>query len=209
MTRKIPKKISDLKYLLSKIGFSFFRGLLLVIFLSKGSKIPFLGKGIKFICKNKISFNKYVWLGQYGYIDACSINGIKIGKNVTIRELFTIQCRSGLNDPGDGLTIGDHTFIGPFVKIGVSGPISIGRNCQIGSHCSFNAESHVKFKKSYTTGKVSRLGISIGNDVWIGDGVIVLDGVNIGDNSVIGAGSVVNKNVLAGQTVAGVPAKQI
>lgn len=209
MTRKLPNKISDLQYLLSKIGFSFFRGLLVVIFLSKGSKIPFLGRGIKIIKRNKIFFNRYVWLGQYGYIDACSTHGVMFGENVTIREFFNIQCRSGLNELGYGLSIGSNTFVGPFCKIGVGGQISFGSNCQIGSHCSFNAESHVKFKKSYTSGKVTRLGISIGSNVWIGDGVIVLDGVNIGDNSVIGAGSVVNKNVLAGQTVAGVPAKPI
>ena len=47
----------------------------------------------------------------------------------------------------------------------------------------------------------------IGSDVWIGGGAIILPGITIGDGAVIGAGSVVTRDIAAGQTVAGNPAR--
>ena len=49
--------------------------------------------------------------------------------------------------------------------------------------------------------------VRIGKDVWIGGGAIILPGVTIGDDAVIGAGSVVTRDVAAGVTVAGNPAR--
>ena len=47
----------------------------------------------------------------------------------------------------------------------------------------------------------------IGNDVWIGGGAIILPGITIGDGAIIGAGSVVTRDVGAGVTVTGNPAR--
>ena len=49
--------------------------------------------------------------------------------------------------------------------------------------------------------------VRIGSDVWIGGGAIILPGITIGDGAVIGAGSVVTRDVGAGVTVAGNPAR--
>jgi acetyltransferase-like isoleucine patch superfamily enzyme len=207
--RSLPKNFSDMTYMISKVGLSPLRGLVVWLFLAKGSAVPFLGSGVKMLVKNQIKFGRYVWIGQNCYIDASSKKIMNFGEGVTIRENATIQCRSGLNNLGEGLSIGLNTFIGPCAKLGVGGYINIGQNCQIGAHCCFNAESHVLEAGSFTAGKVARLGISVGNDVWMGDGVTVLDGVTIGDAAVIGAGSVVNKNVPAGEIYGGVPAKNL
>ena len=51
--------------------------------------------------------------------------------------------------------------------------------------------------------------IVVGNDVWIGYEAVILAGVRIGDGAVIGAGSVVTRNVEAGATVTGNPARRI
>lgn len=48
---------------------------------------------------------------------------------------------------------------------------------------------------------------TIGNNVVIGSGAILLGNIKVGDNARIGAGSVVVKDVPAGATVVGVPAK--
>lgn len=51
--------------------------------------------------------------------------------------------------------------------------------------------------------------ITIGDDVWIGAGALILPGVTIGEGAIIGAGAVVTKDVPAGETYAGVPARDI
>ena len=49
----------------------------------------------------------------------------------------------------------------------------------------------------------------IGQRAFIGVNSTILPGVSVGDSAIVGAGSVVNKNVPAGSTVGGVPAKNI
>jgi maltose O-acetyltransferase len=49
--------------------------------------------------------------------------------------------------------------------------------------------------------------VDIGRNVWIGGGAIILPGIRVGDDAVIGAGSVVTKDVPAGVTVRGNPAR--
>ena len=203
-----PRTLEDLLYLISKIGISPLRGLFLWVFLSRGSKLPFLGAGTKIISASKIHCGALVWIGPNCYIDACSEKGVKLNDGVTLREGGTIQCRSGLNPPGVGLIIGAGTFIGPNFKIGVGGLITIGKNCQFGAYSSLNAESHLMADDgTYTSGETQRKGIVIGDNVWIGDGVIILDGVTVGARSVIGAGSVVIDDIPSGVVVAGSPAR--
>jgi maltose O-acetyltransferase len=49
--------------------------------------------------------------------------------------------------------------------------------------------------------------VRIGRNVWIGGGALILPGVSIGDDAVIGAGSVVTRDVPAGATAYGNPAR--
>jgi maltose O-acetyltransferase len=60
-------------------------------------------------------------------------------------------------------------------------------------------------------GRASRLEfgrpIHVGRNVWIGGGAIILPGVTIGDDALIGAGSVVTRDVPAGATAFGNPAR--
>lgn len=207
--RNIPDNYHDFFYLVQKIGLSPLRGLIWLLFLKKGSSLPFIGSMVKIISPSKLKFGSMCFVGRNAYIDAYSISGIEIGNNVTIRENAHIQCRSGLGPAGLGLKVGNNTYIGPNCKIGVGGLIEIGADVQIGFSVAINSESHISHGGSYTTGKVSRVGVRIESSVWIGDGVVILDGVIIGARSTIGAGSVVTKDVLPDSTVAGVPAKKL
>jgi sugar O-acyltransferase (sialic acid O-acetyltransferase NeuD family) len=83
--------------------------------------------------------------------------------------------------------------IGDFVTVNLHSSVAhdsvIGRWCQL--HC------HVDI-----TG-----GVTLGEGVLVGSHASVLPGVKVGDGAVIGAGSVVNRDVAAGVTVFGAPAR--
>jgi sugar O-acyltransferase (sialic acid O-acetyltransferase NeuD family) len=52
-------------------------------------------------------------------------------------------------------------------------------------------------------------GVVLGDEVLVGTGSQLLQYVNVGDRAVVGAGAVVTKDVAAGVTVVGVPAKPL
>ncbi len=88
-------------------------------------------------------------------------------------------------------------------------PISIGAATEIGPYVQILTADHPRSVEDRARGGEFGRPISIGKQVWIGGGAIILPGVTIGDGAVIGAGAVVTKDVPAGVTVAGVPARQI
>lgn len=91
------------------------------------------------------------------------------------------------------VTVGPDTYIGEFVTVLsttiISYDVHVGDYCQIGSFVFVGG------------------GARIGNDVVIHPHATVLPGVSVGDGAVIGAGSVVIRDVAAGTTMIGNPAK--
>jgi maltose O-acetyltransferase len=86
------------------------------------------------------------------------------------------------------VSIGDRTAIGPAVQILASDHPRDARMRQ----------QKVRFGRPVT----------IGANVWIGGGAIILPGVTIGDDAIVGAGSIVTRDVAAGITVVGNPARE-
>ena len=128
-----------------------------------------------------------------------------------------------------GCTVDDRTKIGTFVE--VQKGVIIGKDCKISSH-SFICEGvtiedqvfighNVTFINDKYPMSTNLDGSMKGDEDWeciptlvkksasIGSGSTIMCGITIGENAVIGAGSVVTKDVLKGETVAGVPAKKI
>ncbi|MFN0195627.1 MAG: acyltransferase [Planctomycetaceae bacterium] len=126
-----------------------------------------------------------------------------------------------------GCSIGDETKIGTFVEIQKNA--HIGARCKISSH-TFICEGvtiedevfighHVCFTNDLHPRATNPEGQLQGEADWsvvptlvkrgasIGSGAIILAGITIGEGAMIGAGAVVTKNVAAGETVAGVPAR--
>jgi UDP-2-acetamido-3-amino-2,3-dideoxy-glucuronate N-acetyltransferase len=126
-----------------------------------------------------------------------------------------------------GCRVGDGTRIGPFVE--VQRGVTIGARCKIQSHtfiCTgveIGDEVFVGHGVMFVNDKRPRAttadGSLSGEDDWIlqrtvigaraslGSGVVVLGGVSISEDAVVGAGAVVTRDVAAGATVAGVPAR--
>lgn len=128
-----------------------------------------------------------------------------------------------------GCRINDRTKIGTFVE--VQKGVNIGKDCKISSH-SFICEGvtiedqvfighNVTFINDKYPMSTNLDGSMKGDEDWeciptlvkngasIGSGSTILCGITVGENAIIGAGSVVTKDVLRGETVAGVPAKKI
>jgi acetyltransferase-like isoleucine patch superfamily enzyme len=120
-----------------------------------------------------------------------------------------------------GCSIGDNTFIGPFVEI--QRDVRIGKNCKIQSH-SFICENvtigdqcfighgvmfiNDLFQSGGPAGGDKTLWkmTVLGNKVSIGSNATILP-VTICDNVVIGAGAVVTKNISKPGIYAGNPAR--
>lgn len=114
--------------------------------------------------------------------ERCNINcNVFIENKVIIGNDVTIK-------PGvqiwDGITIGDQVFIGPNVTFtNDKNPMSKNKNFEL-------LKTNVKFGAS------------------IGANSTILPGITIFENAIIGAGSVVTKDVPAGETWFGNPAKK-
>jgi UDP-2-acetamido-3-amino-2,3-dideoxy-glucuronate N-acetyltransferase len=142
---------------------------------------------------------------------------VKLGHDVVIHHFVNLY----------GCEIGDQSRIGSFVEI--QKRARIGRRCKISSHTficegvEIEDEVFVGHGVVFINDKVPRATTGAGqlqtDDDWkpvptvvkrgasIGSGATILCGVTIGENAVVGAGAVVTKDVAAGNTVAGNPAR--
>lgn len=195
------------------LRFTFFPALRGVIhaWRFESCRLPiFVGRRPSIFYAGMVSLGQGAFLGDGIRINAFSAEGVRIGRSVTIRENGWIQCSSSPQNAGVGLFVGDRTYIGPSVIIGVGGAIKIGEDCQFGSGVTLISENHVDPMPGDTgVPVVSRRGISIGRGVWLGHRVTILDGVTLGDYCVVGAGAVVTKSFAAGSRIAGVPARSL
>lgn len=149
------------------------------------------------------------------------IKNIIRGNNVTIYEPVNLY----------GCSIGDNTRIGAFVEITENAVI--GKNCKVSSHsfiCGgvtigdnvfvghgvvFINDRHPRATREDGTPeetvdwKERFVETHIHNNVSIGSNATILGGIVIGEGAVIGCGSVVTKDVPAGETWCGNPARKV
>jgi len=141
---------------------------------------------------------------------------VKLGRNVRIFSFTNLY----------GCEIGDDVKIGTFVEIQKGA--KIGSRCKISSHTficegvTLEEEVFIGHNVVFTNDRYPRATASgklqteadwvciptvVKRGASIGSGAVLLCGITIGENAMIGAGSVVTKDVPAGATVAGNPAR--
>jgi UDP-2-acetamido-3-amino-2,3-dideoxy-glucuronate N-acetyltransferase len=117
-----------------------------------------------------------------------------------------------------GCTIGDRTFIGPFVEI--TRGVTVGKRCLIESHSFICDGVHVgddvfighgvMFTNDLypmTYRQVKRKRTMVGNYASLGSNATIIGGVRIGEHAIIGAGAVVTKDVPDYAIAVGNPAR--
>lgn len=196
--------IIDKLIILSRIGLKFFRGGVCRLFLKQAKGIFLVGKHVQISHGKHIRCGKNVKFEDYSEIHGLCSEGLNFGDYVTISRGVMIRPSSYYGgDLGIGLTMGEHSSIGPYGYIGCSGRITIGKNVMFGPKCSLFAENHVfsDTQSSIKSQGVKQKGITVEDDCWIGSNVTILDGVTIGKGSVIGAGTLVTRDIPAGSIV--------
>jgi len=145
------------------------------------------------------------------------INDVEFGDGVVVQSFTNLY----------GCRIGDETRVGPFVEI--QRGASVGARCKIQSHtfiCTgveIGDEVFVGHGVMFINDKRPRATTDEGglqtDDDWtvmpivverrasLGSGAVLLGGIRIGEGAIVGAGAVVTRDVPAGATVAGSPAR--
>lgn len=146
-------------------------------------------------------------------IRTVAIRDVSFGRNVTVVEPVNLY----------GCTIGDDTFVGPFVEI--QSGVSIGKRCRIQSHAficdlvtigddCFISHGAMFINDPFAAGGPARgdrtrwRPTEIGNHVSIGTNATIMP-VKVCDHVVVGAGAVVTRDICEPGVYVGNPARQL
>jgi acetyltransferase-like isoleucine patch superfamily enzyme len=179
------------------------------LFHFRNPKMAILGKRVSFFNTPKITFGRFLKLGNDVHISALGKQGLLIGDNVSIGAFSRVVVSTSFNHLGEFIKIGNNVGMGEYAYLGGAGGLEIGDESIIGQYFSCHPENHVAsdLDTAIRQQGVTRMGIKIGRNCWIGSKMTILDGVEIGDGSIIAAGAVVNKSFPANSVIGGVPAK--
>lgn len=149
------------------------------------------------------------WLARYNAaLDMASSNRhtllrerlATVGDGAVIRPPF--HCDYGFN-----ISLGAGAFLNFNCVILDVVEVTIGDRTQIGPGVQILTADHPRDPTLRASGLEFGRPVRVGHNVWIGAGAIILPGVSIADDALIGAGSVVTRDVPAGATAFGNPAR--
>ena len=143
-----------------------------------------------------------------------------IGRNVAIGSNCTIGSVGYGFEPDElgiprrvphigRVVIGEAVEIGSNVVIarGTVGSTEISANCKIDDHVFIAHNVKIGFRSQIVAGVEISGSVRIGDDCWIAPQASIRQKLTIGDRAVVGIGAVVVKDVPAGTTVVGNPAR--
>ena len=85
------------------------------------------------------------------------------------------------------VSVGENTWIGPFVILDGSGGLTIGSNCSISAGVQIYTHDSVRWAVSGGKAEVEQASTKVGDNCYFGPNVVVAKGVTIGDGCVIQA----------------------
>jgi acetyltransferase-like isoleucine patch superfamily enzyme len=107
------------------------------------------------------------------------------------------------------VTVGHHTWIGPFTLLEGSGGLTIGSYCSISAGVQIYTHDSVAWALSGGQASYVHAPVTIGDCCYIGPHVVIAKGVRISDHTVVGAGSFVNRDLPPYAVAAGAPCRVI
>lgn len=125
-----------------------------------------------------------------------------VGEGAAVRPPF--HCDYGYN-----ITLGRGVFLNFNCIILDVVEVVIGDLTQIGPGVQMLTPDHPRDPEQRRAGLEFGRPIRIGSNVWIGGGALIMPGVTVGDDAIIGSGAVVTRDVAAGATVVGNPARPL
>ncbi len=178
---------------------------------------------------------KNVYIGPNTVIENCTIGddtiidaNVHIYSPVIIGKHCTVKSGAVLGGMGFGFEKDENgnlfrfpqignLFIGDYVEIGANTCIDRGAlsDTVIGDHCKINNLCHIAHnnkigKNVVITAQVNISGSNvIEDDVWIAPNATIRGWIRIGNGATIGMGTVVTKDVPAGETWVGNPARKL
>jgi acetyltransferase-like isoleucine patch superfamily enzyme len=93
------------------------------------------------------------------------------------------------------VTVGEHTWVGPFTILDGSGGLSIGRYCSLSSGVQIYTHDTVNWALSGGKQEYEYAPVAIGDCTYIGPLSVITKGATIGSHCLIGAQSLVNAAV--------------
>ncbi|WP_421698948.1 sugar O-acetyltransferase [Ancylobacter sp.] len=151
----------------------------------------------------------FAWLARFN----ASLSLSRAERRALLAEgLGTVGERTGIRPPfhcdyGVNIHLGTGVFLNFDCVILDVVEVRIGDGTEIGPGTHIYTAEHPRDPEVRRLGLEYGRPVSIGRNVWIGGKAIILPGITIGDNAVIGAGAVVTRDVPAGATAVGNPAR--
>lgn len=128
---------------------------------------------------------------------------------MTASDEAFIQSRVFFAEPSKlgNVSIGHKAFINNFCYIDNAAQVSIGQHTAIGPHVKILTTTHEIAGPERRSGYgCVRMPVTIGEGCWIGCNAVIFPGVTIGNGVVVGAGAVVTSDLEGDGVYCGVPA---